>query len=325
MREGLKFQPCFPLNNAHIQTLLSSSPMRKKSTRYRCRSLLSVSKSIRLSGEQGIVLEAFITAAKNPSKHFIFIFHGWEGSADSSYSLDSARALYDAGYNCVRLNFRDHGDTHHLNREPFNSVRLAEVMDAIEAICNKYNAQSLAFVGFSLGGNFALRLSAEPRMQKLNLLKTLAICPPVNPLKSSAHIERGNPIYHHYFVHKWRRSLRKKYRYFPEIMHSHSDLHSRSLDKMNRVFVPLHTDYAEAGDYLLAYAINQATVDAIQSPTEILYAADDPIIAAEDFATLQPSSHVQFNRQEYGGHCGFIKNFYLESYLDDYLGYYFTF
>ncbi len=37
------------------------------------------------------------------------LMHGWEGSADSLYLLSASQSLFEAGFEVVRLNFRDHG------------------------------------------------------------------------------------------------------------------------------------------------------------------------------------------------------------------------
>ena len=60
------------------------------------------------------------------------LVHGWEGNAESLYILSLAQQLFDLGFDVVRLNLRDHGDTHHLNRELFHSCRLPEVVGAVQ-------------------------------------------------------------------------------------------------------------------------------------------------------------------------------------------------
>ena len=61
----------------------------------------------------------------------VILLHGWEGSADSTYILRTGNALYRRGYDIFRLNFRDHGDSHHLNRGIFYAVLLEEVFQAV--------------------------------------------------------------------------------------------------------------------------------------------------------------------------------------------------
>ena len=59
-----------------------------------------------------------------------------------------------------RLNFRDHGETHHLNRAMFHSCRIDEVVGARETESRqRFTARPFVIGGFSLGGNFALRVA----------------------------------------------------------------------------------------------------------------------------------------------------------------------
>ena len=54
--------------------------------------------------------------------------------ADSSYVLSLAALLWQHGFDVVRLNLRDHGATHHLNRELFHCCRLSDVSGAVRAL-----------------------------------------------------------------------------------------------------------------------------------------------------------------------------------------------
>ena len=65
------------------------------------------------------------------------------------------------GFEVVRLNLRDHGATHHLNRELFHSCRLPEVVGAVRALALRFPGMPLVLAGFSLGGNFMLRVAAH--------------------------------------------------------------------------------------------------------------------------------------------------------------------
>ena len=51
---------------------------------------------------------------------------------NSAYMVTTAYKLLKEGYDVLRLNLRDHGDTQHLNKEIFNSTMMPEVADSIE-------------------------------------------------------------------------------------------------------------------------------------------------------------------------------------------------
>jgi len=106
----------------------------------------------------------------------VVLLHGWEGSADSLYLLSLAQLLFEQRFEVVRLNLRDHGDTHHLNRELFHSCRLPEVVGAVRALQQRFAPRPLQLVGFSLGGNFMLRVAAQAREAGLDLERVIAAC-----------------------------------------------------------------------------------------------------------------------------------------------------
>jgi len=96
------------------------------------------------------------------------LLHGWEGRSESTYIQLLADTLYRQGVSIARLNFRDHGNTHHLNRGLFHSCRLDEVADAVRAVQDQWQPQQLFLAGFSLGGNFAIR-RGQPGLSPLFL------------------------------------------------------------------------------------------------------------------------------------------------------------
>lgn len=311
----LTFQPPFWLQNRHLQTIIASSGWRHVWIRHEANNLLTQSEALVLHSSKGVRLKAQVAIPHAGNDKMAVIFHGWEGSADSSYVLSAGQSYLNRGFSVCRLNLRDHGDTYHLNRQPFNSVRLDEICEALTNLCQRYPCKTLHLVGFSLGGNFVLRLSAQARIQHLPLALTVAICPAIDPIHSSDTIEQGSWLYHNYFVRKWRHSLLRKYQYFPEIMRSHHDLEHKTLGEMNRVFVPLHTDYSTAESYLAAYRVSQPVIDAIRTPCHVIYADDDPIIDASDLDRLQATEWVKFEVQEHGGHCAFLRNSHLQSWI----------
>lgn len=312
----LNFKPAPYLQNQDLQTLLGASELRKQRVLARSQPLLRHSESTLLRTEQGIRLQAEYSKNPKSNKKLAVLLHGWEGSANSAYIVGCGQALFDLGYNVARLNLRDHGDTHHLNQSPFNSVRLDEVAEAVFNLVQRHPNEGVVLLGFSLGGNFVLRLSAHAKLKELRLEKTIAICPAIDPLNTSRTIEEGSWIYHRYFLNKWRNSLNKKYRYYPEIMRSTDDLKVKRLNKMNEVFVPLHTDFEKTDDYLSAYRITQATLDGIGHSCDIIYSDDDPIISASDYDHLKPTTQVNIHTQNHGGHCAFLQDWHMSSWIE---------
>jgi predicted alpha/beta-fold hydrolase len=146
------FKPLPPFRNPHVQTMLGSSRLRALGKG----PLLNASIATVIDAGQGIRLLGF--HSKQPphkSRHaLVALLHGWEGSSDSSYILSLGKYLYAKGYDIFRLNLRDHGDSHHLNKELFHGALIDETAAAIKKIACLANGNPFFLMGFSLGGNF---------------------------------------------------------------------------------------------------------------------------------------------------------------------------
>ncbi|WP_339676760.1 alpha/beta fold hydrolase [uncultured Zhongshania sp.] len=310
------FAPTGLLQNCHAQTLLSSTRLRRLRIYPRAKAMLNASKTVILDcGDGHQLLGEFATQAKR-SKGIVTLIHGWEGNSQSSYMLSAGGTFFNAGYDVFRLNLRDHGPSHHLNKELFNSARLDEVIGAIKAIHATYPHEWQFLAGFSLGGNFALRVAAKAAEADLNIQQTIGICPVVDPAKTMLALETGWWGYEKYFVRKWQKSLQKKIRLYPELGYKDNLLKLKSLREMNKYFIPNHTQFATPEDYFKAYCIADDVLASLSSPAHIIAAQDDPIILSEDLSRLAASQYLHIETKQYGGHCGFVKNYQLDSWLD---------
>ena len=151
-----QFKPAKGLSNPHLQSILSSVGPRKVLEKRRAKQLLARSTEHLITTAQGVKLLGYLSKTNGPSKGIAIILHGWEGSANSSYILSCGQKLLDTGFDVFRLNFRDHGDTHYLNKDLFNSTRLEEVVEATKYLCEQFGGDHNLLCGYSLGGNFCL-------------------------------------------------------------------------------------------------------------------------------------------------------------------------
>jgi len=255
----------------------------------------------------------------NYDRPLVVLLHGWEGSAESSYLLSSAACLYNKGYDVLRLHLRDHGPSHHLNPELFHGARIDEIVAAIKSINSLFSRESTYLVGFSLGGNFALRLAMRAKSHELKLKKVIAISPVVEPINTMTALEKGAVMYRTYFMRKWRKSLKLKHQAYPEKVAIEDVKSSRDLMALTEMLVEQHTEFNRVDDYFNSYALTGGALSDIEVPTVIITSKDDPVIPINDFNQIKPSPQVTVSIQEYGGHCGFIKDYKLNSWVNDVL------
>lgn len=318
------FVPPLILRNPHIQTILTSLKLRKMLARSRAAELLANSTEHILSCGDGVRLLGAFSGKDGPRRGLVTLIHGWEGSIDSAYILSAGAMLFQQGYDVFRLNLRDHGDSHHLNRDLFTSTRLAEAVNAIAEIHRLFPHDRTFLAGFSLGGNFALRIGLQAPAAAIKLSAIAVVCPLINPINTTNNLQNNLPLYHRYFVKKWKKSLQKKLVLYPDLGYGDTLLRLDSLGAMNDYFVPQHTGYQTAHDYLSAYRLTGEMLARLQIKTHIIAADDDPIIQKIDVDLLGQPAPLVMVRTRYGGHCGFLKDLRLNSWADDKLAHIFN-
>jgi hypothetical protein len=257
--------------------------------------------------------------ATGSTERLAVLIHGWEGSSGSMYMVSAGARLARAGFRVVRLNLRDHGESHHLNQELFHSCRLGEVLDAVRALQRRFPTEKLYLGGFSLGGNFALRVAARAPEAGIRIEQVAAVCPVLDPRETMAALDDGLLHYRLYFIRKWRRSLERKRRAFPEVYEFGELERFRSLRGMTDYFVRNYTEYPDLESYLSGYAVTGERLARLEVPTEILLAEDDPVIPVGSAAALAGTPALTVRRSRHGGHVGFIADYRLASWLDDYV------
>jgi uncharacterized protein len=310
------FQPSFWLRNQHLQSMLASTSWRRVRILRRAAPLLGAAREVLLECGEGVRLQCFISSPPRVAAEPVVLLHGWEGSAESLYMLSLAQQLFERGFAVVRLNLRDHGETHHLNRELFHSCRLKEVVGAIGALQQRCAGGPLQLVGFSLGGNFMLRVAAEAGAARLNLARVIAVSPVLDPGATLVALERGMPGYELYFVRKWLRSLRKKQAAWPDVYDFTQLARLRDLRRMTAELVKSHTDFPTLEHYLNGYAIIGERLAHLEVPSNILTSLDDPIIPAAGLAQLARPRALTVTVTRRGGHCGFFETLKEPSWLE---------
>jgi uncharacterized protein len=319
------YRPPRLLKGAHLQSALASLPLRQKRVEGRAAPLLAGSSTEVIACGGDVRLLAEHTAPREGGTgRLAILIHGWEGSARSMYMVSVAGRLARDGFRVVRLNLRDHGESHHLNAALFHSCRLDEVLNAVGVLHRRFPAERLYLGGFSLGGNFALRIAARAPVAGIPIEQVAAVCPVLDPRSTMAALDSGLLHYRLYFIRKWRRSLELKREAFPALYDFGELERFRTLGGMTDYFVRNYTEFPDLESYLRGYAVTGERLARLEVPTEILLADDDPVIPVRDVAALARTSALTIRRSRHGGHCGFIADYGLASWLDEYVARVFT-
>jgi uncharacterized protein len=318
MNNLLPFKPPLGLRGAHVQSLLASLGIRRSKVERAARDVKQGAESLILDGGDGCRLLSYLTKPKQPSDKLAVIIHGWEGSSDSLYVLSSAANLLAQGFRVLRLNLRDHGQSHHLNRDLFHSCRLPETVNAVEDALNQVNVSTNVILGFSLGGNFAMRIAASRIGSRLS--KVIAVCPVVEPNTALIRGELHTLIYRAYFYRKWKRSILKKAEIFEDLIDQKALAKQKTFKSLtNHMVTHYYPNFGSVGRYFQGYSLAGKRLQNLGCSSTILMSHDDPVIRADSLHKINHHPLLNIEFTEFGGHCGFIKNYRLDTYIDDFL------
>jgi uncharacterized protein len=322
----MEFRPHLLLRSPHLQTVLASRLRRADAV---AADLESV--TVTIPCRDGVRLQALVTAppgvapvaddaaALSFRAPLVVLIHGWLGSGEAPYLRRALGALHRAGFTVARLLLRDHGGTASLNRELFNAARCDEVVDACNWLAERYGGAGCGLMGYSLGGNFVLRLAAHPQVSD-RVRAALAVCPVLDPAASVVALDSGWTVYRHYFVRRWRRAFEEKRQAFPDL-YAFTDVHRLGMvATLTDYFVARHTPYADAEEYYSHYTLRREFFRSLRMPVRILATEDDPVLPAEHAKALlgsRPEAEL-VTLIPHGGHCGFIEDFRLGSPLESY-------
>jgi predicted alpha/beta-fold hydrolase len=317
MPHASDYTPPALLRSPHLQSVLGSSAMRRRRGRLALAAMGAVTNAHIIDAGDGVRLQGLHSAIPgHNSRGLALLLHGWEGSADSSYMQLTAARLLARGFEIFRLNFRDHGDTHHLNEGLFHSNRIDEVVAAAAEVSRRYATRPMVIAGYSLGGNFALRVALRAKEVGIPLAHVAAVCPVLDPARTMEAMEHGLPLYMWYFERKWRGSLARKRKLFPQ-QHDFDDkvlgLRMRSLTAW---MVERHTQFGSLENYFEGYSIAGDRLANLRVPASILMSADDPVIPVEGFHALHLPPTARLEIAEHGGHCGFLENWRCDGFAE---------
>ena len=235
----------------------------------------------------------------------ILAVHGLTGSSESSYMRSLARAALGRGLSVIRLNVRNCGGTEHLAPTLYHSGLTEDLRSVVEQL----SPEPVVIVGFSMGGNVALKLAGEWADTPPSHVR--GVCGISVPIRLEACArrlgERRNRIYEIRFLRDLESTVRTKQSLMPERFRSLPSSGTKSIyDFDDRVTAPAF-GFRDAADYY-EQASSVRFLDRIRVPTLMLQAKDDPFIPFEVFegARIEACSHVRLVATEYGGHVAFL-------------------
>ena len=239
----------------------------------------------------------------------LIALHGLEASSEAHYMRGLAEKAFAAGFNVVRLNQRNCGNTEHLSLGLYHSGLTADPAAVVRELINVDRLSAIAVTGYSLGGNIALKLAGDLGSDAPPELRAICAVSPTADLALCVDaLERPrNAIYQWNFVRNLKRRMRRKSKAFPGRFALDSLSRARTVRDFDEQFTAPHHGFRNAADYYhRASALR--VVDQIRIPALVIAANDDPFVPVSQF--LEPAwrnnSMVTVMTTPRGGHCGFL-------------------
>ncbi|MCO6480293.1 MAG: alpha/beta fold hydrolase [Phaeodactylibacter sp.] len=248
--------------------------------------------------------------AARGNRKLAILLHGLEGNARRPYIRGMARYFNYRGWDALGLNFR--GCSGEPNRK-VRSYHIGETGDlkwAISRILDKCDYESIALLGFSLGGNVVLKYlgeNGEAVPPQVNC--GVAFSVPCDVMSANGEIAKWhNYLYRHRFIKSLNEKVREKALRFPEVL--------RLPERMPRDFyqfdgqftAPIH-GFRDAEDYWVTNS-SLRFLPHIRRPALLVNARDDSFLsdACYPWRLAEEHPHVFLETPRWGGHVGFVSS-----------------
>jgi predicted alpha/beta-fold hydrolase len=241
----------------------------------------------------------------------ILLLHGLEGSSLAHYMCGISDKAWALGWNVVRLNQRNCGNTEHLSRGLYHSGLTHDALFVIRELVGRDGIRALAVAGYSLGGNLALKLAGELGDTVPPALKAICAVSPTIELARcvDALDRRANVVYQWNFVRNLKARMRRKAAAFPGLFPLEPLKRIWTVRRFDDVYTAPHHGFRDSADYYYR-ASALRVVDRIRIPTLIIAAEDDPFVPPVPFRhpAVIGNRWITVTLRQHGGHCAFVEH-----------------
>jgi predicted alpha/beta-fold hydrolase len=255
----------------------------------------------RLELPDGDFVDLALGAGGGPS---VLVIHGLEGDLRSHYAGGMVAALATAGFRPIFLYLRGRsGEPNRLARS-YHSGATEDLVAVLDHLAATPEGPPAAAVGFSLGGNLLLKYLGETRRPAL--AAAVAVSVPFLLRDAALRLNLGFArVYRRHLLGRLKATYRAKRASVPLLPELELDAIEDLVDYDERVTAPLN-GFASAEDYY-ARCSCRTFLAAIETPTLILHAADDPFMFRHTVPRereLGPGVTLELTSA--GGHVGFV-------------------
>ena len=308
-----EFPPFHPrrfLLNGHAQTVVGNLLPRPNRLPVPVQELVEVSPAHGGQIASQVMCEChWQPAAVRRSRPSVILLHGLEGSSRSQYVVGNSAKFFAAGANVIRMNMRTCGGTERLSPTLYNSGMSGDVGAVLHHFVRTEGLESVALIGYSMGGNLVLKLAGElGRKAPAQLRAVVGVSAALDlAVSADALHEPGNRFYERRFVRALLKRFRRKAFLFPRAFDPQRTEGIHSIRDFDERITALYGGFRNADDYYFRSSAARV-LDRIEVPTLLIHACDDPFvrITAESRACIAANPALTLLETEHGGHCAFL-------------------
>ena len=304
------FHPRPWLTNAHLQTIVGNLLSRTDHLPPAIPQLVEVSPAHGSQISTQVLCEChWQPLPDRPTRPTAVLLHGLEGSSRSQYVIGNANKLWFAGCNVIRMNMRNCGGTEKLSPTLYHSGLSTDVDHVLRHFIATEHLQTVALIGYSMGGNLVLKLAGDLGAFAPPQLHSVVGVSPAIDLAASADAlhEPQNRLYERRFLRALLKRFRRKSTLFPRAFDPQRAAHITSLREFDDRITALYSGFRSADDYYFRAAAARV-LDRIALPTLVIHASDDPFIrfTQDTRAALAANPNITLLETTHGGHCAFL-------------------
>lgn len=237
----------------------------------------------------------------------IILVHGLEGSSEGGYMQSMAYNALCASYAVHRVNIRGCGGTEQWCRTLYHAGLTDDLHHILRKIADRAEGP-IFLVGYSLGGNIVLKLTAEGGPHAA----AIAVSTPID-LHSCVRAlsRRGNFVYEHRFISRMRKRLRERANHHPSVFGPLAERAAQGdirtiYDFDDHITAPFF-GFGNAPNYYATQSAQNFLGD-IKIPTLLITAQDDPLVPFEVYShpAIAANPNLELLAPQYGGHVAFL-------------------
>ena len=238
----------------------------------------------------------------------VVMVHGLEGSSNSGYMQSLAQTLLESGYVVHRTNIRTCGGTEFLCDTLYHAGLTSDLFAYVMEL-DRQRRTPIYLVGFSLGGNQALKLAGEMGQTARRVLAGVcAISTPIDLRACSLALEEPrNRIYQRWYTRHMLRRLRLRKKVLGDKIPWDGVENIDSIYRIDDRITGPAFGFSGADHYYQTQSA-QGFLEKIAIPCLLVQAKDDPMIPFGIFEqpALRRNERISLVATEHGGHLGFI-------------------